>query len=268
MVSNLDRHRTDLKALIVQGNRLKLALQKMLLKDWDEKIKVVMPDKGERETFLKSLPDFMRTYQTWYSEACAVIRQVLPARLPDFVRLYERPKNRKTLNAETYVIDDLLHGLNVTRGDRTIVDAKAAASNFDQQLSILAAAERRFESSLFDIRQLVQADLFDSELETARELANHKFQRAAGAVAGVVLEKHLAQVCSNHGIAITKKNPSISYLNDQLKDGGVVDIPQWRSIQFLGDIRNLCDHDKKVEPTDAQITDLLDGVAKITKTLF
>ena len=121
---------------------------------------------------------------------------------------------------------------------------------------------------LFDIRQLVQADLFDSELDSAKELAKHKFFRASGALAGVVLEKHLRQVCDNHSLKVTKKNPTISDLNDLLKQSGVIDTPLWRSIQFLGDIRNLCDHSKASEPTKDQIEDLLDGVTKVTKTLF
>jgi hypothetical protein len=33
-----------------------------------------------------------------------------------------------------------------------------------QQVQILSAARQRLESSLFDIRALVQADLFDNEL--------------------------------------------------------------------------------------------------------
>jgi hypothetical protein len=53
-----------------------------------------------------------------------------------------------------------------------------------QQLAILKAVKARFESSLFDIRQLVQSDLFDSELDAAKELAKHGFARAAGALAG------------------------------------------------------------------------------------
>jgi len=52
----------------------------------------------------------------------------------------------------------------------------------------IKVVKERFESSLFDIRQLVQADLFDSELEAAEELAKNRFSRAAGAVAGVVLD--------------------------------------------------------------------------------
>jgi hypothetical protein len=67
---------------------------------------------------------------------------------------------------------------------------------------------------------------------------------------------------------VTKKDPSISDLNDLLKSADVFDVPQWRSVQFLADIRNLCDHDKKVEPTVGQVTDLIAGVEKITKTVF
>ena len=145
---------------------------------------------------------------------------------------------------------------------------EAAIPSFRQQLAILKAARARFKSSLFDIRQLVMADLFDSELGAAEELAKKKFLRAAGAVAGVVLEKHLAQVCSNHSVKISKKSPSINDLNELLKKADVVAVEQWRLIQRLGDIRNLCDHNRTKEPTAEQVADLIDGVAKTLKTLF
>ncbi len=89
-----------------------------------------------------------------------------------------------------------------------------------------------------------------------------------GAMAGVVLEKHLRQVCSNHSVKISKKAPTINDLNDLLKAANVVDVPQWRLIQRLGDIRNLCDHNKKIDPTAEQVTDLIAGVAKTIKNLF
>ena len=132
----------------------------------------------------------------------------------------------------------------------------------------MESAKARFESSLFDIRQLVQADLFDSELEAAKELAAHKFTRAAGAVAGVVLERHLAQVCGNHSVTVAKKTPTICDFNDLLKAASVVDVPQWRFIQHLADIRNLCDHNKALEPSSEQVDVLIAGVMKVIKTLF
>jgi len=43
------------------------------------------------------------------------------------------------------------------------------------QLEILESVQSRFDSSLHDIAQLVRADLFDSELDAARELAKNGF---------------------------------------------------------------------------------------------
>ena len=77
---------------------------------------------------------------------------------------------------------------------------------FQTQVKILRAARSRLETSLFDIAQLTRADLFDSELDAARELLNAGFIRAAGMVAGVVLEKHPTQVCENHDLKLRGRN--------------------------------------------------------------
>ena len=197
------------------------------------------------------------------------MQQLLPDRLADFVRCYEKPKSRKNITFENYRIEDCLQGVSTIRWDgEKVVGPSAAIPHFRQQLAILQAVQARFESSLFDIKQLVMADLFDSELDAAKELAKKKFLRAAGAVAGVVLEKHLVQVCRNHSVAISKKAPGISDLNDLLKTANVVDVPQWRFIQRLGDSRNLCDHNKTTDPTAEQVADLIAEVDKTLKTLF
>ena len=83
----------------------------------------------------------------------------------------------------------------------------------------------------------------------------------------MVIEKHLKQVCVNHGITIRKKN-TISVLNDALKDNEVLSMPNWRFVQHLGDIRNLCDHAKEREPKQEEIDDLLAGTRKVLKTIF
>ncbi|MGI8509777.1 MAG: hypothetical protein ACR2MQ_10665 [Gemmatimonadaceae bacterium] len=269
MTSNLDRYKGDLQKLIDRGELLHLGIQADCLPE--EFAKALKKQHGPKASVIaKALPSFNQEYQTWYSEAKVLLRQLLPDRLADFVRHYEKPKPRKDISYENYRIEDCLQGLNVTRGwqKEKVVGPDAAIPHLRQQLAILAAVKARFESSLFDIRQLVQADLFDSELEAARELAKNKFYRAAGAVAGVVLEKHLAQVMDNHTIKIAKKTPTIADLNDALEGHDVIDVPLWRSIQHLGDLRNLCDHNKKVDPTAEQVDDLIGGVAKLSKTLF
>jgi len=151
-------------------------------------------------------------------------------------------------------------------GKPTIIDQ--VKSVLDSQIGILKSCEKRFESSLFDIKQLLQADIFDSELDAARELNKKGFLRAAGAISGVVLEGHLKQVCINHNIVIKKTNPTISDFNQLLKDNEIIETHDWRFIQRLGDIRNLCDHKKQREPTKEEIEELIKGVEKIIKTLF
>ena len=60
----------------------------------------------------------------------------------------------------------------------------------------------------------------------------------------VVMQKHLAEVRKNHKTGIRKKNPAIADFSDALKKANVIDLPQRKSIQYLGDVRNLCDHSK------------------------
>jgi phage tail protein X len=84
----------------------------------------------------------------------------------------------------------------------------------------------------------------------------------------VVLERHLATVCDNHKVSVAKKNPTIADFNEALKAATVIDLPQWRFIQHLADLRNMCDHARTPDPTSEQIGDLVAGVKKITKTVF
>jgi hypothetical protein len=220
------------------------------------------------EIFVDSLTNFDDRYDEWYSESISLIKQLLPERLADFKSFYDVPKTRKYVDHSNYVIRDYMLGLRRSRGSEIIVDQSSALPKFKQQLAILKAARKRFESSLFEIRQLVQADLFDNELDAARELLKNRFCRAAGAVAGVVLERHLKQVCDDHAMKISSAKPGLAVLNQALRDGDVIDIPQWRHIQHLADIRNLCGHSRKNDPTNDQVIDFISGVDKIIKTIL
>lgn len=223
-------------------------------------------------TAKKTKAKFESQYQRWYTESCAVIRQLIPDRLLEFEQLYKGDGRRKEINSGTFNIQDWLNGMRAPNvqflGEKDYDDFAIVSMRYRTQLYILRSATSRFESTLFDIRQVVQADLFDSELEAARELIKNGFLRGAGAIAGVVLEKHFGQVSDNHNIKTHKKHPTISDFNDILKNGGLLDIPTWRQIQRLGDIRNLCDHNKDREPTNEEVEELVNGAEKICKTLF
>jgi len=273
MISNIEKYRKDLEKLISDGGLLLNAMQyECFPKEFEDLIKKTLTDKSSSEIqeFKNGIPSFKDRYQFWYSESLVVVKFLLPDRVADFVKLYEKPKGRKDITYGNYVIEDYLQGLRVTRGalEIEVVSPKAAIPQFQQQLNILESAQKRFESSLFDIKQLLQADLFDSELEAAKELNKKGFTRGAGAMAGVVLESHLTQVCENHNTKITKKAPTVNDLNDLLKTNDRIEISTWRFIQHLGDLRNKCDHRKKTDPTQQEIEELIEGVAKIAKSVF
>ena len=211
----------------------------------------------------------MDEYQSWYSEALACVRQLIPDRVDDFVSYYRPASNRKEITASNYTMTDYLRRISVSwGGGDLIVGPDSAISPMYQQHKIIEGLTKRFDSTLFDIKTIVQADLFDDELKAADELNKKGFCRGAGAGAGVVLESHLAAVCGRHNLASRRKAPSIADLNELLKGAEVIEVPTWRFIQHLGDIRNLCDHKKPKEPSRTEVQDLIDGVRKVSKTVF
>ena len=209
-------------------------------------------------------PKWAMDYQLWYSEAVMVVLQILPHRVKEFEEFYQKDPKRKSLSAATYSISDWLLG---TRAPD--IDKKTAVGNrLLAQFSILRAAVELFDSSLSNIRATVQADLFDAESDAAKELLRNGFLRPAGMLSGVVLEKHLAEVAQTHRIKSRKQSPTINDFNEALKSAGILDIPTWRRIGYLADLRNLCAHNREREPTKDEVTDLVDEVVKLTKTLF
>lgn len=257
--------RSDLNRLIEQGDTLLITMLFELFPEQVAKVRKTTVSKLKKE-----LPNFSKTYQRWYSEALVMLSVLLPDRVDDFKAHYKLPRPPKDLNHTTYTISDYLRGTQVTTGydKRVVVNREAAQTAMEQQAEIVRAALSRFESSLFDIHGMAQADLFNNELDAATELNKNGFARGAGAIAGVVLEGHLASVCLNHSVKIPKKKPTLADFYEALKAANVIDQATWRFIQHLGDIRNACDHKGAAEPSRETVSDLIAGVRKVSKTVF
>lgn len=244
-MSKYDDFKQELNALYEKGLKLFEAIQ-------------TQGDEAE-----KKYRYFRANYEIWYSKALPVIRQLLPDRLNDFTMQYQ-DRNRKKLDAGTYTISDALRGVTSSYGS---YDYTCAAMCVFRQVAMVKSCENTFDSRLNEIQTVLQADIFDSEIEAAKHLVTRGFLRAAGAICGVVIEKHLKTVCESRGLTIKKKNPSIAEYNDTLKDNAY-DTIEWRRIQRLGDIRNLCDHNKDREPTKEEVEELISGTDRVIKTIF
>ena len=212
--------------------------------------------------------NFSSEYQMWYSNALRVVEQLMPDRYQEFRELY-RPERRKDIDVSTYSIADYIAGIVISRlGSPDFNTRNVALGRFKQQIHIVGSTQARLDSALQDIYGVLEAELADGETDSARTLLASGHLRSAGMIAGVVLERHLKRVLSNHQLTIGRKKSTLSNLNEALKAGGVYDLPMFRRIQHLTDIRNLCAHDSEREPIKDEAIDLVDQVAKLSKTLF
>jgi len=207
-------------------------------------------------------------YESWYTPATAAIKAIAPDRLADFRSGYKLEK-RKTVEADTYTIDDYLHGLVVKRGGQEVFSGQTVFfTRLIRQVAILRSVADSAESILRDIRAVLQAELLDSDLAAARALVRAGHLRSAGVVCGVALEAHLGAITDRRQIRLKKKAPTISDYNDALRENSVIDIPMWRLIQRLADIRNLCCHRKERDPRRDEVDDLITGCAKVVREVF
>jgi hypothetical protein len=98
---------------------------------------------------------------------------------------------------------------------------------------------------------------------TAYELFRRGQPRAAGALAGVLLELHLAKVATKYGVTRRHTSPGLTVLNAALKRGGIYDGEVWRFIQRLGALGQACVYASTHEPTVDELTEFLHGVQRI-----
>ena len=263
-LNNIAKYQKDIERIEVQGHQLLYGLYNELQDKIGDAFRKL--SKEQKEEICKYT--FKDIYNEWYNESLVVVKQLIPDRLDDFINYYKLPK-RKEFSYETYTVSDYLIGMvKKNSWGEVIVASTTVITKFEQQLNIVKSLKERFKSSLYDLKQLLQADIFDSELASAAELCKKGFYRAAGAVCGVVIEKHLHQVAISHNLSIPKKNATINVYNDLLKNNGVIDTTTFRRIQLMGDIRNNCDHNNTKEPSKEDIEDLIDLTNKFIKNVY
>ena len=130
---------------------------------------------------------------------------------------------------------------------------------FKSLKAVFLAAKEDFEGGyLSSMRILVQAEVFDSELEQANELLNNGYATAAAVVAGVVLETALRELCEKEGIS----HGNLDRMNADLAKAGVYNKLMQKRITALADVRNSAAHGKPNEFTEQDVTDMIRDVSK------
>ncbi|MGD9681768.1 MAG: hypothetical protein AB7W16_11345 [Candidatus Obscuribacterales bacterium] len=206
--------------------------------------------------------DATRFYQPWYTRALPIVRLLLPDRVTEF-RDYYRPEKRAKLTFDNYSISDALLGTKLSpKQDPTVIFLML----FNSQIAILESAGLRISDVLSEVKTEIRREVFDSDIDSAKKLLRGNHFRAAGAVCGVVIEKHLSLLCKAHGVTVVKKDPAIGDLALALKEA-VITQQTFHRLNHLGSLRNLCCHNKGREPIKEEVQDLISGTEAILDTI-
>lgn len=121
---------------------------------------------------------------------------------------------------------------------------------------------------LISFKQIVQAEVFDSELEQATYFLNENYKIPAAVIAGVVLETAIKELCinSNCGIDIYlpdgKREKKLEKLNEELTKAGIYPLTQQKKITYYADIRNNAAHGKPENFDSEEVKDMIKGIEK------
>jgi len=126
--------------------------------------------------------------------------------------------------------------------------------------AVFEAAREDFEGGyVTSVRNLVQAEVFDSELEQAGELLSSGYAQAAAVVAGVVLETTLRELCDRRQIPHGK----LDKMNADLAKAGAYNVLVQKRITSLAAIRNSAAHGKIAEFTSSDVVAMLEDVRRL-----
>ena len=188
----------------------------------------------------------IKLYQKWYSTSLELAKQYLTEnRRKEFENKYNIIINYLQLKSS--------HSSNRKGFIKEFID------EFDIQRGILLSIPDVVEIKEMNLRKLISADFVETELDEVEILFNHKYDRCAGALAGVALEKHLKTMCQLNTISYNAKD-TIDPIATELYKANHLDISELKKVQHLASIRNKCDYPEEI--TRKEVRDIIDGTKK------
>ena len=160
-------------------------------------------------------------------------------------------------------ISSSINSIIISDSNRTIVNT--FDNVFQLQRSILLSAPYVIEIKEYDLRKIITADLIDEELDKADYLYKTGFERCAGVIAGVALERYLKALCDKEKVEY-KYADTIEPLSQALYKAEKIDPTEFKKFQHLGGIRNDCAHPKDIpeEVLKGRAKELIEKVKKLT----
>ncbi|MEW5786151.1 MAG: HEPN domain-containing protein [Bacillota bacterium] len=146
-------------------------------------------------------------------------------------------------------------------------ELKRLAENEKTCFGILQAAHRDFNDGfLFDLRDLVAAELLGDFIDQAETLIAEGYHVPAASLAGAVLEDTLRKLCLKNRLPVPDRT-KIDRLNADLAKAGVYDKLIQKRITALADIRNKADHGHFDEFAKDDVEDMVRWVRRFAQTI-
>jgi HEPN domain-containing protein len=196
----------------------------------------------------------LRNYQRFYSVGLQFVKEFLPEKEIEFCASYEA----KEFNDNEGVMDYLQLRKGQYSNDKEDI-IERFINRLEVQRSILSSIPYIARIQEIKLREIISADYVEREIEEAEQLFRKGNFRAAGALAGVALEKYLKTLCDKYQIDYQKKD-TIEPLVEKLYRAKKIDITLMKKIQYLASIRDKCDHPSDVEK--GEVKELIEKVKK------
>jgi hypothetical protein len=172
-------------------------------------------------------------FAEWRTQSLVVLRQLL-GQEHQYTRSFEKGTE------ESNVPSSVHHGTGVLR----------------------AVGEDLANGYLFDVRLLIEAELFDDFLEIAQHLMDNGYKDPAASLAGAVLEDGLRRIAAARGVAY-KKSDGIDALNNLIAKAGVYNKLMQSKVDSWRQVRNAADHGKFSEYSRNDVQLLITGVSDL-----
>jgi len=160
---------------------------------------------------------------------------------------------------QTFLIETLGNNHNYTQRFFEMVKF-ARIRDVEIGLSILDSLEEDIKNGyLFDIKNLISAEVFDDFLEMAEHLLENNYKDPAASLGGAVLENCLKEIAVNNNVKL-KESENLNSLNQKCTDAKLYNKLMRKKVQSYIDIRNYADHGEFSEYSKDDVKDMLRGI--------
>lgn len=179
----------------------------------------------------------LEEYQKWYRAARELMRHHASSGLPEFDKAYGGSENNIGFYINNYerpsqYADEPNYKIHFERP-------------FLHQVALLAALPAEIEARHYSFLKELSSNISLGELEQAEILLSNNFERAAGVVARVALERHIKTIFQTE--IVSKSIPKFNQCLIELKKRRVFEERQCKQLAALYNIGNDCAHaDKSV----------------------